>query len=470
MWGGLMVVICLLFFVFAGGVALLRYWQFAQPLGLDNAYFFQRVWQSVFLDEPQRTLLNTELGQGLISGRHFEPCLILFRPVVAVVPRMEALLLAQVATISAGGFGAYILAKRFVSDSATALILGAVWLAMPGLWTLGVHDFRTLAIAAPFVVIAHAALVSGRPLWTAFFTLLALSCREEVLLLFGASLPAVWFCAKEQRREAAISALCCLLWAGVIALGHENSGGFISPSELLGGASGAFVGTNLGVDGVWVGLVRELGGGVGAGVLAPLTLLPILANGVGVAATGELNDGNAVRLFAVAFGSMALVVAVGFGGLRVLCQRTQTAARAVWVLRVSALGLLLWNGATLWRVYGGGIVQAVEVVKGEVRPSNFRESPWELLLSAPSNRPILTEEAFAPMLAGRPELYVSDDWRSDGAFERVQLHANVALFRPDHPWVQRLLDEGFVVTREVSGAVLLERVEAAPALPPVMPI
>ena len=468
--GGLMVLICLLFFVLAGGVALLRYWRFGQPLGLDNAYFFQRVWQSVFLDEPHRTLLNTEMGQGLISGRHFEPCLILFRPVVAVLPRMESLLLAQVAIISAGGFGAFLLAKRFVHDNATALMLGTVWLIMPGLWTLGVHDFRTLAIAAPFVVLAHAALVAGRPISTAIFTLLALSCREEVVLLFGASIPAVWFCAKRQRREVVISTICCLLWVGVITLGHENRGGFISPSEFIGGVSGAFVGSNLSADGVWVGLARELGGGIGAGILAPLTLLPILANGMGVVATGELNDSNAVRLFSVAFGTMALVVALGFGGLRVLCHRTMTVARANWLLRVSALGLLLWNGAALWRVFGGDIVESVQVVKGEVRPTNFTDSPWELLLSAPSNQPILTEEAFAPMLADRPELYVSDDWRSEGAFGRVQLHVNVALFRPGHPWVRRLLNEGFVVTREVHGAVLLQREEPAPALPPLMPL
>jgi hypothetical protein len=137
---------------------------------------------------------------------------------------------------------------------------------------------------------------------------------------------------------------------------------------------------------------------------------------------------------------------------------------------MAALALLLWNGASVWSVFSGDIPQAVRVVKGEVNPSDFRQDPWELFLSAPMNQPMLTEEAFAPMLAARSELYVSDDWRSEGAFERVQLHVNVALFRPEHEWVDRLLAVGFVVTRDVGGALLLERTEPAPALPPVTPL
>ena len=465
-----MVLICLLFFTVVGGIAIERYWRFGQPLGLDNAYFFQRVWQSVFLDEPQRTLLNTEVGQGLIAGRHFEPILILMRPIVALFPKMESLLLAQVAIIAAGGYGAFSLAHRFVADRITAIMLGTVWLLMPGLWTLGVQDFRTLALAAPLVVIAHAALVRGKPLGAAVFTLLALSCREEVLLLFAASLPAMWLCAKGQRREVLISALCCLLWWGVIFVGHEHSGGFISPDELAAGAKEAFVGGILVPDGVWGRMVGALGGGVGAGIIAPLTLLPLLLNGVGVVATGELSDANSVRLLSVAFGAMGLVVAVGFGALRFLSERMISGHKPIWLLRVVALALMLWNGFKVGSLFQGDIVLVSQVVRGEVNPVDFRQGPWELLLSAPLNQPILTEEAFAPMLVARPELYVSDDWRGDEAFEIVQLHVNVALFSPDHQWVDRLLDVGFVVTRDAGRAVLLERTAPAPALPPVIPL
>ena len=167
---------------------------------------------------------------------------------------------------------------------------------------------------------------------------------------------------------------------------------------------------------------------------------------------------------------MGLVVAVGFGALRFLSERMMTGYKPIWLLRAAALALLLWNGFTVGTLFQGEIILASQVVRGEVNPVDFRQGPWELLLSAPLNQPILTEEAFAPMLVARPELYVSDDWRGDEAFEIVQLHVNVALFSPEHQWVDRLLDVGFVVTREVGGAVLLERKNPSPALPPVTPL
>jgi len=465
-----MVLLSLAFFFVVGGIALGRYWRFGQPLGLDNAYFFQRVWQSVFLAEPHRTLLNTELGNGLISGRHFEPILIAMRPIVALFPKMEALILTQVAVVAAGGVGAYLLAKSFVRDQTTAVIIGITWLMMPGLWSVAIHDFRTLAFSAPLIVLCHASIVRGGVLASAVFTILALSCREEVLPLLAITLPLLWFYSRSSRREVAVSFVCCLCWVGLLGLVHAEGGGFISPRELLEGSKAIFEPDNVSEGGHWLMLAGGAGGGLLLGVVAPLALVPIFANGVGVVATGELGDVESVRLFSVAFGSMGLLLAVGLGTVRGSLARKMVDWKALWLVRGVALGIMLWNTALIFKEYRSDMSQSLQIMAGEFRPSQFRQDPWELLISAPSNQPMLTQEAFAPMLSARPELYVSDDWRGDDSFQIVQMHVNVALFRPDHEWVERLMSSGFVVTRDVGAAILLERSEPAPALPPITPL
>jgi hypothetical protein len=411
-------------FLGAARTALGRYREFSQPLGLDNAYFLQRTWQAAFLDAPQRTLLATESGAGVLAGRHTEPILSLFVPLIRIWPAMETLLVAQVFLLSLGAIGAYRIPRTLGLDRASACLLTGAWLLLPGLWAMGTLDFRSFVLAAPLAVCALAALLEGRLGWGAVLLLGTAACREECALLLLGFLPAIWWHHRPNAKAAQVLVATCGGWILLLVLATGTRWSFATPGEFLAlvASSGVSGGNPLFFEGAGPGLWLAL--------LAPLEAIPLLLNWLAANALSALLNARAAHVFAIAWAGLAWVQAAA---LKRLWSRTEPKLGSKRAMRLSwtiAAGLAVANGvATASQLFPPPALDA-------------EAATWKLLDSAPDDAIVLTQSRFAPALAARPEIYVTEDWPDSD--ERILARCTFAALQPDHPWSASLEADGFL--------------------------
>jgi hypothetical protein len=410
-------------FLAAARTALGRYREFSQPLGLDNAYFLQRTWQAAFLDAPHRTLLATESGAGVLAGRHTEPILSLFVPLIRIWPAMETLLVAQVFLLSLGAIGAYRIPRALGLDRTAACLLTGAWLLLPGLWAMGTLDFRSFALAAPLAVCALAALLEGRWVWGTVLVLGTAACREECALLLLGFLPALWWHHRPNAKAASVLLVTCGGWILLLVLATGTRWSFARPGEFLGLVA------SMGLS--WENTLFRDGAGAGLWLvlLAPLEAIPLLLNWLAANALDALLNDRAAHVFAIAWAGLAWVQAAG---LKRLSSRTEPklgsvgARRLTWII---AAGLATANG--------------VATARPLLPPPSLdaQAATWKLLDSAPADAIVLTQSRFAPALAARPEIYVTEDWPDPD--ERILARCTFAALQPSHPWSASLEADGF---------------------------
>jgi len=415
--------------------------EFAQPLGLDNAYFLQRTWQAAFLDAPQRTLLATETGEGLIAGRHFEPILALIVPLVRAAPSMETLLVFQVGLIGFGAVGAYRIGTSLGLDRPVSVLLSWTWLALPGVWAMGTLDFRTFSLAAPLVVCALAALLETRLILGAVLLLLAATCREEVALLYLLAAPALAWQGRVKKdfRPAWVVAGVGVAWTALVVVLHSEDWGFIQPGELVVQTYDSLGGP--GASRALEMLYGQIGGNLALAVIAPLTSLGILATWLSAGAMQALLNATAVHIFAVAIALMAWVHALFLARIGGFLQ-TRLPTHSRHALRASA-GLLF-----VCTFMGNAHIRM---------PTPIDEpDAWQLIRKIPTTSAVLTQSRYSPALATRPEIYVSDDWKDEEGISKLIERVEWVLLPERHNWLPRLEDEGFRWLESKGGVVLLQ--------------
>ena len=435
----------LLFCWLASSHALLWHWDLRQSLGLDNAYFLQRVWQALFLDEPHRTLLNTETGEGLLAGRHVEPVLLLALPWVWLVPRMEGLLVFQAGTMGLAGVAVWRLARAETGDAVTSLLAGLVVLLLPGVWTLAVKDFRTLSLALPWVLLALAMLRERRLVLGGLASLIALSCREEAPLLLLSCLP--WLGWRTRRWSTVLvpAALALAWWSG-LALWRGGASDFAVLGEL------GQLGSRLERLPLVVETLGPQLGPAGLVLLAsPLAWLPALITlAAAVLLEGVWSPGG-VHLSVGLFLGAALA-SVSLLGLAV--------RKDLRLGRGLAAVLLLTAGVSLARTWPEVWPSVWRVASLQDGPSRRLGSPWEVFPHVPATEPVLTEASFVAQLADRAVVYAADDWHDPLAQQQVVDAVRFAVLRPGHEWVPMLEERGWKLWRAGGHARLYTREEA----------
>jgi hypothetical protein len=448
-----------IFVLVGSGLALERHWGFERELGLDKGYFFHRVWQAAWMDTPQRTLLGTEQGHGLMIGRHVEPGLVLAVPLVRLVPRAEMLLLLQVLLVGLGGLSVGRLGLTQLKDPANAVLCTLAWLTMPGLMLLVVEDFRTLTMAIPFVLAAWVLLREGKLIPGLILALAAAACREEVAVLMLGALPAMAWPGKPRRRWAAAGVLLAagVSWLLFLRLGLGRVSDFFGGGDLWGGLAQAFGSTDAGGGWAWT-YAEQWAGLAGASLLAlpvaPLAALVVVGNWLGSTATSGYVAGNAYHLWAIAMAGMGLVLVGAAAKLE----------RWRWPCRI-AMALLVVGNVVLWPAeMRGRAMQTHRTLSGATAPGQRHTTPWAVIHAIPPEVPVLTDARYVAMLAGRPIIYATDDWHDPEDRAWLTTAVNVAVLPDFHEWVPLLEAAGFVVTRQGGAALLLERGEPAPAL------
>ena len=450
-------VLVLLFIVAASTGALERHWGFERELGLDKGYFFHRVWQAAFLDDPQRTLLGTETGHGLLMGRHVEPALVLALPLVRLFPRAEVLLLLQAVLVGLGGLAVGRLGLKSLKDPVAAVLCVAAWLTIPGLMLVATEDFRTLTMAIPFALGAWAMLREGKLVPGLLLALAAAACREEVAVLMLGALPAMAWPGKPRRRWAAAGVLlaAAVAWLLFLRLGLGRVSDFFGGGDLWGGLALAFASSAEGGGWAWAYSTQFAvltGPALLALPAAPLAALVVVGNWLGSTATSGYVSSNAYHLWAVALAGMGLVIV----GAAAKLERWRWPCRVVLALVV--LGNLWWMHPEI----RGRALQAHRTLSGATAPGQRVDTPWTVIHAVPADVPVLTDARYVAMLADRPVIYATDDWHEPADRAWLATAVDLAVLPDFHDWVPLLEAAGFERRMETGGAVMLERTEPAP--------
>jgi hypothetical protein len=460
LWAWIATAVIVLLFVLAGSaLALERHWGFERELGLDKGYFFHRVWQAAFMEHPQRTLLGTEQGHGLLMGRHVEPGLALAVPLVRLFPRAESLLLLQVVLVGLGGLAVGRLGLKSLKDPVSAVLCVAAWLTIPGLMLVAVEDFRTITMAIPFALGAWAMLREGKLVPGLLLAIAAAACREEVAVLMLGALPAMAWPGQPRRRWAAAGVLlaAAVSWLIFLRLGLGRVSDFFGGGDLWGGLRQAFGSTADGGGWAWT-YAEQWADLAGASLLAlpvaPLAALVVVGNWLGSTATSGYVSGNAYHLWAVAMAGMGLVLVGAAAKLE----------RWRWPCRI-ALALLVLGNLWLWPgELRGRALHAHRTLSGATAPSQRVDTPWTVIRAVPPGVPVLTDARYVAMLAARPVVYATDDWHEPEDRAWLARSLDWAALPDFHEWVPMLEEAGWERRMETGGAVLLERKEPSPLL------
>ncbi len=491
----------LVFSLLASAASIGLHWRFDQINPLDKAYFLQRAWQAAFGIAPCRTLLATESGAGLWAGKHLDPILGLFVPLVRWWPSMEALLAGQAVVLALGAVPAYTLAETATGDRRTAVLAAWAWLTLPLVWSMAVTDFRTFSLAAPFMLACWAAALRGRVGWSLFWCLAALACREEVAWFMLAALPAL---AWETRRlpgaraGAGLLLLTILAWLGLVTTALGGFSPFVDFSDTLQRMARdtshllplarAAQGHPARALEVLTYQVHATGPALIAVLLAPLRAAPALLNWLTACyaeglATPESFHYLAPTAAAVAFAwssGLTRAAHIAASTIRLLATRRSDTpadrdpdsrsagqghgrpAPGPVPARIAAGTLLLANLAVLHHTPPPGLDSAPRVLTGTMRPETRTDSAWPLILRIPNDAPVLTDDMFVSALANRLVIFDADEIRSSRDRRTVIDSVSWALLRDGSPWVDDLEANGFRQVGQSGGATLLVRTAGVP--------
>ena len=145
------------------------------------------------LGNVSQSMWNTLRGKPLamttmqaVSSRwalHFEPILLLFVPLYAVLPSPVMLTVLQVLVVAAGALPIFWLGRRLFGSDWAGVLYAGVYLMYPALQAAVVFDFHGVTLAATFLAFALWALLQRRYVAFGVASLLAMSCKEDMPLL-----------------------------------------------------------------------------------------------------------------------------------------------------------------------------------------------------------------------------------------------------------------------------------------------
>ena len=157
-------------------LGLSRYWGYMSSIN-DLGQYDQAVW-GVLHGEP---FLNT-IGfnqQTNWLGSHFNPILILFTPLYAIIPSATWLTLAQAIALSLAAWPIFLLASRVCLSEKAGLLWAVAYLVNPFLLNAAAWDFHPMTLAVPFVAISLLAVETKKPYLLFASICVILLCKEH---------------------------------------------------------------------------------------------------------------------------------------------------------------------------------------------------------------------------------------------------------------------------------------------------
>jgi len=179
-------------------------------------------------------------------GEHVQPIMLLLALPYALFPRTETLLLIPGVAVGLGAIPFYRIAKRRLNSARWGLLLALGYLLLPAVQTANSWDPHGVSFLPPLFLAALDAAQQRKAGWWWLWTLLAMSCREDIPFVAGWAM--LFSVPKELRRQAIGMFVLGFTWSVVsffVIIPHFAEGGtpylafFVSPDQ-TGSADGIF--------------------------------------------------------------------------------------------------------------------------------------------------------------------------------------------------------------------------------------
>ena len=157
-------------------LGLSRYWGYMSSIN-DIGQYDQAVW-GVLHGEPFLNTIGVNQQTNWL-GSHFNPILILFTPLYAIIPSATWLTLAQAIALSLAAWPIFLLASRVSLSEKAGLLWAVAYLLNPFLLNAAAWDFHPMTLAVPFVAISMLAIETKRPYLLFACTFFILLCKEH---------------------------------------------------------------------------------------------------------------------------------------------------------------------------------------------------------------------------------------------------------------------------------------------------
>jgi len=191
-----------------------RYWGYMSSIN-DLGQFDQAIWGGL-IGEPFLNTINRSQQVNWL-GLHFNPIVILFTPLYAIIPSATWLTLAQALALSLAALPIFLLASRVFTSEKVGFLWALVYLANPFILNAAAWDFQAITLAVPFVAISMLSIESKNLRLLFLSCLVILSCKEHLgIMVIGFGL--LWW-IKNKLWKTAIGIILIGVAHSVLVLG-----------------------------------------------------------------------------------------------------------------------------------------------------------------------------------------------------------------------------------------------------------
>ena len=215
-------------------LGLSRHWGFMSSIN-DLGQFDQTIWGWLHGEPFLNTITLSKQVNWL--GLHFQPILILFVPLYALIPSVIWLTIAQAFALSIGAWPIFLIANRVCLSEKAGLMWALVYLTNPFLLNGAAWDFHLISLAVPFIAISILSIETKNFRLLLLSCLVILSCKEHLgIMVVGFGL--LWW-IKNKRWKPAVSLIFIgvahsILVIGTIMPALSPTGGHLMLEEGFG--------------------------------------------------------------------------------------------------------------------------------------------------------------------------------------------------------------------------------------------
>jgi uncharacterized membrane protein len=151
-----------------------------ETLAFDLGNYDQAIWNTI-----HGRLLRFTNVEGLSSrlAQHVEPILLPVSLFYLLYDSPKTLLILQTVIVALGAWPVYLLAREKLRNEFGGIVFAAAYLLFPALEAANLYDFQAVSLAPTFLLWAFYFLEKEKDPWFIVFSVLAMSCKEEMSLL-----------------------------------------------------------------------------------------------------------------------------------------------------------------------------------------------------------------------------------------------------------------------------------------------
>jgi uncharacterized membrane protein len=203
---GLVWLLIALYILFFASLSIRRHEAFQTTS--DLGIFDQTVWNTVN-GRPFR--LTNMVGLDSSLDQHVEPILLPVSLFYLIYSSPKTLLVLQTIVIAIGAWPLYLLAREKLRSEFGGIVFAAAYLLFPALEAANLFDFHATSLAPAFLLWAFYFLEKEKDLWFIVFSVLAMSCKEEMPLLI-AMMGLYAFFLRKRKKLGTTMIVVALIW------------------------------------------------------------------------------------------------------------------------------------------------------------------------------------------------------------------------------------------------------------------